>query len=62
MAERQIRVWRVDEGYSWRGVASAATVEWATHEETNQRIIGGIRGTDQLPFGALMTLVTWVFY
>jgi hypothetical protein len=34
----QIRVWRVDELCSWRGVASAATVAWATHEETSQML------------------------
>lgn len=32
----QIRVWRVDEGCSWRGVASAATERWGTEEVTNQ--------------------------
>lgn len=34
----QIRVWRVDEGCTWRGVASAATVAWAIREEANQML------------------------
>lgn len=49
----QIRVWRVDEGCTWRGVASAATVAWASREDTNQmlgfelcRIAAGFSGED----------------
>lgn len=34
----QIRVWRVDEKYSWRGIASAATKWWGTYDETHQMI------------------------
>lgn len=35
---RQIRVWRVDEGCTWRGVASAATERWCSEEDTNQML------------------------
>ena len=35
---QQLRTWRVDEACTWRGVASAATVEWASREETNQML------------------------
>ena len=34
----QIRRWRVDEGCTWRGVASAASTTWASREEANQML------------------------